>query len=159
MKKISYFIIIFWMVILSVVLIYNETILKMGQSVLLKIYPIDPRDFLRGDYVALRYEINNVPENSYFSRRYNHRDVYVTLEKDVDGIFHIKNIISALPKKELYIKGEMKGKRISYPSIEKYFTKEGEARDLERKLQNGAVAKVRINKRGDSRIEEILFKE
>ena len=46
---------------LSWIIAGRAAILRDGQEVLLKVEPIDPRDFLRGDYVRLGYEIRNVP--------------------------------------------------------------------------------------------------
>lgn len=39
----------------------RAAILRNGTEVLLKVEPIDPRDLLRGDYVALGYDISNLP--------------------------------------------------------------------------------------------------
>ena len=36
-------------------------VLRHGSEVTLQTRPVDPRDFLRGDYVVLNYEISNVP--------------------------------------------------------------------------------------------------
>ena len=39
----------------------RAAILVSGTEVLLKTAPVDPRDLLRGDYVALSYDISRVP--------------------------------------------------------------------------------------------------
>ena len=36
-------------------------ILREGREVTLQTRPVDPRDFLRGDYVVLSYDISSVP--------------------------------------------------------------------------------------------------
>jgi uncharacterized membrane-anchored protein len=36
-------------------------ILRSGTEVMLQTRPVDPRDFLRGDYVSLAYDISSVP--------------------------------------------------------------------------------------------------
>ncbi|MDR2174772.1 MAG: GDYXXLXY domain-containing protein [Synergistaceae bacterium] len=41
----------------------NFTALAWGERVLLRTRPVDPRDFLRGDYVTLDYDISDVPED------------------------------------------------------------------------------------------------
>lgn len=46
---------------LSWIIAGRAAILRSGQEVLLKVEPVDPRDFLRGDYVRLGYEIRDVP--------------------------------------------------------------------------------------------------
>jgi uncharacterized membrane-anchored protein len=40
---------------------FQETKFLRGQMVLLEAQPVDPRDFLRGDYVTLTYNISTVP--------------------------------------------------------------------------------------------------
>ena len=44
----------------------EERIRATGRVVVLKAAPVDPRDLLRGDYVTLRYDIENVP--TYYAR-------------------------------------------------------------------------------------------
>jgi uncharacterized membrane-anchored protein len=39
----------------------RASVLRNGTEILLKVEPIDPRDLLRGDYVRLGYEIDNIP--------------------------------------------------------------------------------------------------
>ena len=48
--------------ILSLVafVIYQESLKDTGTKVVLQTIPVDPRDLLRGEYVALRYEISEV---------------------------------------------------------------------------------------------------
>jgi uncharacterized membrane-anchored protein len=41
----------------------RATILREGQSVLLRTAPVDPRDLMRGDYVVLNYEISQVSQD------------------------------------------------------------------------------------------------
>ena len=41
-------------------IIQKELILKHGESVLLKLRPVDPRSLMQGDYMILRYEIADV---------------------------------------------------------------------------------------------------
>ena len=40
--------------------IYQESLKHSGTKVVLQTIPVDPRDLLRGEYVALRYEISDV---------------------------------------------------------------------------------------------------
>ena len=39
----------------------QEFVLARGRTILLETRPVDPRDLLRGDYLILRYKINDVP--------------------------------------------------------------------------------------------------
>ncbi len=43
-------------------MVYDRVrVLREGSEVTLQTRPVDPRDFLRGDYVVLNYEITNLP--------------------------------------------------------------------------------------------------
>ncbi|MBI5686625.1 MAG: GDYXXLXY domain-containing protein [Verrucomicrobia bacterium] len=74
--------------------------LMFGETIRLKVQPVDPRDLMRGDFVILSYDISGVPKDGIegipdakgVSRQYWDRDqwmeertVYVTLEPDADG--------------------------------------------------------------------------
>src|SRR4051812_47061229 len=65
--------------------------LWVGETILLKVEPLDPRDLFRGDFVILNYEINRIGPNGVeglFEDRYGageDRPVYVTLVKAADG--------------------------------------------------------------------------
>jgi len=151
MKKTVYFIILFWGILVGSAIGYNEHILRSGTDILLKVSPVDPRDFLRGDYVILQYDINTVSDNSFHKR-----DVYVVLKEQPDKTFVIQEIKTQKPKGGIFLKGEHLGRRIYYPGIKKYFVKEGTGRDLEKKLANGGIAKIAVTKNGQARIKEII---
>ena len=53
-------IIILQILSLVVFVIYQESLKDTGTKVVLQTIPVDPRDLLRGEYVALRYEISEV---------------------------------------------------------------------------------------------------
>ena len=77
MKKIIIAIALIWLGIVSGILFYNEMLIVNGQEVLLKIVPVDPRDFLRGDYVSLHYDINEMPKNSKYYGEYRDEFKYI----------------------------------------------------------------------------------
>ncbi|MEO0454815.1 MAG: GDYXXLXY domain-containing protein [Verrucomicrobiota bacterium] len=96
-------------------------------AVLLETQPVDPRDFLRGDYIILNYSITQVPENLKKQIRKS-GTVYVTLKPEEDGPFHvIESIYSYHPRDGVYpvLKGRMKNGRIQY-DLEKFFVPEGD---------------------------------
>ena len=45
----------------------QERALRVGQLILLETQPVDPRDFLRGDYVRLNYKISDVAREKFFA--------------------------------------------------------------------------------------------
>ncbi len=77
----------FQMIVLSSMIVQHGYTLFTGDSILLRVIPVDPRDPLRGDYVILRYPFSNL-----WPQGYGHWDesrigseVFVTLEPDSDG--------------------------------------------------------------------------
>jgi uncharacterized membrane-anchored protein len=62
----------------------QERALTNGKVVLLETRPVDPRDFLRGDYLILSYKISDVPLDLFTPPRTNGlapgQTVYVALE-------------------------------------------------------------------------------
>ena len=156
MKKIIIAIALIWLGIVSGILFYNEMLIVKGQEVLLKIAPVDPRDFLRGDYVSLHYDINEMPKNSKYYGEYRHFKGFVTLKKQKDGTFIVDEVLETKPQKQLFLKGEVRGKNIYYNGINKYFVKEGQGKTLEKSLAQGGFAKISVGKNGEARIKEIV---
>lgn len=150
MKKYVYIIVLIWALLAGGITAYNENLLRKGEEILLKVSPVDPRDFLRGDYVSLRYEINTASENSDLRG-----DVYVVLNKNSDKTFGIKEITNKKPENTIFLRGEKHGRRITYKGIQQYFVKEGYGRELEKKLLQGGIAKVSVDRNGYARIKEV----
>ena len=132
-----------WIVVAVGLIISKQHIINTGKTVLLETVPVDPRDFLRGDYVILRYKISTLDlqqtqsEKSYFGRG---ERVYVRLQPK--GRFceatavRIKKPVS---DNGIYIKAKVKycyNKKLelSY-GIESYFVPEGEGKDIEKNMR------------------------
>src|SRR5687767_13503572 len=70
--------------------------LVTGETVLVRVQPVEPRDLFRGDYVILSYDFSGVPpegveglsvmyQGSQATRREG-RTIYVPLVRDSDGV-------------------------------------------------------------------------
>lgn len=153
-KKIFLFIgaIIAQIAIVFLIIIFKFSTSASGESVLLHVAPIDPYDPLRGNYVALRYDISTI-DSYYFSPGfYNGQTVYVPVKKI--GEYHQQSgpVVTSIPttnpgrafsEKPIYLKarivsgGENKGDvdtndyynygrvTLTYDSGEQYFIPEG----------------------------------
>lgn len=116
--------------------------LLVGETILLKTVPVDPRDIFRGDYVILDYEISRLPSNRIEGMRtaartdYSGRSpeledttVYVVLEPEADGR-HYRAVRATVnkPTGQKYIKGLYRQRwgspRIAF-GIEAYYVPEG----------------------------------
>ena len=77
-------------VALIAVMVYDRVrVLREGTEVTLQTRPVDPRDFLRGDYVVLNYEITNLPAGALKDTPSKGRGtpVFVKLVRKPDGVY------------------------------------------------------------------------
>ncbi len=71
-------------VLLSIVGFKQYTIWT-GETVVLRVAPIDPRDPFRGDYFTVRYDISTLDSDQLAGDDYVSEDVFVELQKGDDG--------------------------------------------------------------------------
>jgi len=131
--------------ILAMMVIDRAEILRDGREVVLQVAPVDPRDFLRGDYVVLSYAISNLPAGELQGKPFNDDGfVFVKLQRDPDSGFYQAvsvhgNVVPVEPP-EVLLRGRVKRScaatycpqlRIKY-NLESYFVPEGEGMKLER---------------------------
>lgn len=163
-KKVIISICISWTAFVLGMVAFNESVLNSNQEVLLKTVPVDPRDLLRGDYVVLAYEIG---QHEFLKNFDNNTQVFVTLKTDTNNIAQIDKIADYKPNNnELYIKGKVlpcdttiplfkNGTCVKY-GIESYFVKEGEGKQLEKSLRDGALVKVSIDRQGHAKVKGFM---
>ena len=109
---------------------FNQLALATGDKVTLRTVPVDPVDFFRGQYVALRYPISNV---NVPSGMHEGDTVYVPLSKQGgywDGSFGYADP----PREGKFIRGVIRyagidSAHVEY-GIETYYADEDEAREL-----------------------------
>jgi uncharacterized membrane-anchored protein len=137
-------------VVLAGMIALHAAPLMFGETIRLKVEPVDPRDLMRGDYVILSYDISRVPKDGIkgipdakdTSWRYWNRDqwmeertVYVTLEPDAGGKLWrgVKTSIHP-PASGRFIRGKYVRQwgtpRIQF-GIEAFYVQEGAGMELE----------------------------
>ena len=79
-------------------------------------------------------------------------ELEVLNEKNLDII---KEITNKKPENTIFLRGEKHGRRITYKGIQQYFVKEGNGREMEKKLLQGGIAKVSVDRNGYARIKEV----
>lgn len=158
-------------VILGTIIQSRASILSNGVEVLLKTAPVDPRDFLRGDYVVLNYDISTVPVQTVsggIPAEPGERTLWVRLKKQPDGFWSVsESSFQALPpqpetvilrSKPFYSGGLAAGDsiRVEY-GIERYYVPEGQGKPIEEARNDGNVAiAVRISPEGRAQIRSLL---
>lgn len=162
-KKIFIALGIVWVVILGGFIGYKEFTMRTGQEVTLKTVPVDPRDFFRGDYVTLRYDISsfNLSTTTTAASIGVNDTVYAEIENTESGFWKITNISKVPSQGRLSIKGVVKSAygttvNIEY-GIESYFVPANKGYALQQKMGHGASAVVAVDALGNAVIKKILI--
>ena len=173
--------------LLALMVADRTQILRGGVEVTLQTRPVDPRDFLRGDYVVLGYDISQVPAGTLQNQPAPSRNplVYVKLAPNNDGVYTAVSVHAApvaVTSPEVLIQGHVaygtscgtnyrafcEKLTIRY-NLEKYFVPEGEGKKLEQArnqqkvrvvaavLPSGRAAIKRLLLDGEPVYEEPLY--
>jgi len=158
-------------------IVYDRVrVLREGSEVTLQTRPVDPRDFLRGDYVVLNYEISSLPAGALKDTPSQGRGtpVFVKLVRRPSGFYEALSVHNqALPvaDDEVLIRGRVthgavcgsthrlfcERLQISY-GIERYFVPQGEGREIERSRNEGKVSVVAsVTPAGRAAIKRLLL--
>src|ERR1700741_4829893 len=98
--------------LIATMVIDRAGILREGTEITLQTRPVDPRDFLRGDYVTLSYDISAVPAGEWKGKLPQTRApiVYVKLAPNADGFYGVVSVhLDPVPVsgKEVLIRGRV----------------------------------------------------
>ena len=145
---------------------YNYYTLNLGQEILLKTIPVDPRDLFRGDYVNLRYEISAIDLGSMIYDRpfANGEDVFAILAKGDKfwSVTRIGHYSQPLQRNEVCIKGKVTSSyenRINVEwGVESYFVPEGKGKDIEQNIREVSV-KVSVDQTCRALIKELYIND
>lgn len=140
------------------VILFNEYTLNMGEKVYLKTVPVDPRDLLRGDFVILRYEIQNnqaISELITKEELINGDSIYISLNKDqTTDVGTFKAVTVTKPESGIFIKTTVLNKNSLELGIGQYFVPEGKGYQLER-LRGNLTVLTSIDKFGNAKIKDL----
>jgi uncharacterized membrane-anchored protein len=162
-------------VVVTVMLVSAVMPLWTGTDIVIVARPVDPRDLMRGDYVALDYDIDHVRIDTLKTDlvpgdHVRYGDVlYVTLQPN-DSSVTATGIYRAEPSSGLFLKGrctdpetitENTGARASMIhmnyGINEYYTDPETAQRLDRTLQRskGLPIHIMIDSHGNARIRQL----
>jgi uncharacterized membrane-anchored protein len=109
--------------------------LVTGQTVLVRVQPVDPRDLFRGDYVILSYDFSRAPREGIEGlsekergswKKFEGRAVYVPLVPDTTaGHWRAEKPTVVKPVSGLFLKGHMRRYGSLEFGIEAYYVQEG----------------------------------
>jgi uncharacterized membrane-anchored protein len=153
----------FQLLVLVGMIVWKVRPVLTGQTVLLRVIPLDPRDLMRGDYVILSYEFSRFPPQSIAgvsgSNDWQGRTVYVSLVPDPDGR-HVRagGFSTEPPASGLFLQGTVSnGNTITY-GIESFFVQEGTGKDYEQAARDGRLsAEVAIDRHGQAVVRRLVL--
>ncbi len=155
-----YALVSFQLLLLIGLIAYKQVTLLTGQPILLKTVPVDPRDFFRGDYVVLDYEISHLDAWQWRDASFSKGDnIYVTLRRQ--GQFWVAASADKKPPEEgeVFIQGKVSS-ATDYPitvqyGIESYFVPEGKGLELEREAGEGLIVEAMVDRHGRAAIKRV----
>lgn len=128
----------------------------VGQEIILKTRPYDPRSMFRGNYARLTYDISRLPKSLFENvpkRLKAGRTVYVILEERGD-IWEAKAAALEKPASGTFIKGQVASRywtrevEIIY-GIEALFLPKNEAEEIDRlKRRKAGIARIKLTQGG-----------
>jgi uncharacterized membrane-anchored protein len=150
-------------------------LLKTGREITLPIVPVDPRDFFRGEYVRLGYDISRVPARLLDGPLPDaNAAFYVTLERKPDGTW-VPIKLSRIWAEEsspdrIVLKARAMSGRLhpdtTSPNaayfvrygIESYFVRQGEGPRLEALARDKKLAaRIAVDRSGNAAIKGLLI--
>ena len=133
-----------------------------------QVFPVDPRDMMRGEYIILGYEFSRLPNDmslldetikSYKTNtNFNQKtvDVYVTLKFNLkEDIYKAVFFGSTPPTKGRYLRGKLIYNRIEF-GIEAFYLQEGKGQIYEQAIrEKKLVAEVYLAPDGSAQMKKV----
>jgi len=162
--------------VIFAIILFKSSVIFGGANVLLQIEPVDPRDFLRGDYMTFRYNISHIDwphqnrlESTSGERIRNGDTLYVILRQG--GKYgNVEEIRKTKPSGgELFIKGKVERGGLAMDSlyesdlyggldlaygIEQYFIPEGKGQNFS--FWDWPYALVAIDSNGNAVLKQVF---
>jgi len=154
--------IVFQFVLLGAMIVKSAIPLITGNTYLVKVVPVDPRDLFRGDYVILGYDFSRLPGNVNGLVERDSRTgqpIFVTLVPDKDGKHWKAGKFSIeRPASGVYLEGVLTNwGRVEY-GIESFFVQEGQGRKYENAIRSqGLSAEIAVDSHGKAALKRLVI--
>lgn len=127
--------------VLGAMLLMRASIVLYGQTVRLRVIPVDPRDLFRGDYVILSYDFSRPSGriqglSSIWAGEHRGKTVYVSLEREGGGsdsqYWYTSYMSLNRPQAgTVFLQGKLNEWGQVECGIESFFVQEGKGREYE----------------------------
>jgi uncharacterized membrane-anchored protein len=140
--------------------------LLTGETVLVRVQPVDPRDLFRGDYVILSYDFSRISQEHIDGlldkergswKNLEGRTVYVPLVPDSNGV-HMRAAKATVvkPAAGLFLKGHMKRYGSVVFGIESYYVQEGTGLAYEQAIRSRKLsAELAVTSSGQAALRKL----
>lgn len=135
-----------------IMIIMNNLALKRGTEYLFKVEAFDPYDMLRGNYIYITFE-NEEVKSEQLNDEYYSEELYVTIKKDKKGYAYFDKVSLTKPENTDYYKTSgyyssySEGYRINTPT--RYYMNEDKSLEAEKLYEENiddTYVKVRVHK-------------
>jgi len=152
--------------VLGAMLIMRLSIVMFGQTVQLRVIPVDPRDFLRGDYVILSYDFTR-PQGriqglaSIWPGEHKGRTVFVTIEPEGDGTHWRMTAMSVTrPTSGTYLQGKINEYGNVECGVESFFVQEGKGKAYEDAVRaRRLAAEIAVKPDGQAALKRLIVED
>lgn len=159
--------VLFQLLVLAAMMVQPLTTLISGDTILLRVAPVDPRDLFRGDYVILSYDISQPTRDgstATLGTRENlsplaGKTIFTRLAPDADGKhWHADGYQLEPPTDGKYIRGTVANfGNVTY-GIEQYFVQEGQGLQYEQAVRDRKLsAEIVLDRNGNSQIKGLVI--
>jgi uncharacterized membrane-anchored protein len=153
--------VIFQMLVLFAMILQSARPLVTGETILVRVIPVDPRDLFRGDYVILNYDFTTrLPPGALSDDpSVAGNEIFVSLVRDVDGKhWRTESMSWTRPESGTYIRGMVDQSLRNEFGIGQYFVQEGQGRDYEDAIRGGQLsAEIAVTTDGVASLKRLVF--
>jgi len=130
---------------------------RNGQTVLLQVEPVDPRDLFRGDYVILGYSFSRVGSLGDDAQGL---PAYVTLVPEPDGVHYRGGLpsIAPPPPGTLHLRGTFDSPGRATFGIESFYVQEGTGHVYEQAVRDRKLwAEIAVSPNGQGAVKRLVI--
>lgn len=135
--------------------------LVTGETILLRVIPVDPRDLFRGDYVILNYNFTRLRPLGEPSWNESHvgREIFVSLAPEPGGKHWQETEISwTRPKFGTYLRGHVGNDQRNEFNIGQFFLQEGKGKEYEQAVRERRLsAEIAVTPDGAATLKRLVL--